>query len=185
MLKNLFFTCALTIACGSTVFGSIAMACEDDSSNSASEGMSGRVDKLLAISNDRDAGINELRLLVGGGGGDSAVTGITYVTHTEGGQGQAKNFTLAQLTGGAVLEEQQGVKALILSGSVDAHAGRGHLTFRYIANGLTGAYKECGAGLLTDQGGVWHLTDAKGTAIKNAKIVTWSMGISTIQGICP
>lgn len=134
---------------------------------------------LVEIYNDRDANHVDIDLVLDGTG---FAQGVSYLNPTSG----LKRFTLAQLQAGAVLEEQQGVKALILIGNVDSTAGSGRWSIKFINNGLSGVYKTCAVNLKRAPDGMWQLIHSQtGAVIRTAKIISWSLGITTIEGICP
>jgi len=138
--------------------------------------------KLLTFSNDRTAITDDLSLMLDAQGG---VQGVAYLVN-DGSTGE-KDFTLATLAGGdgAVLEEQQGVKAIELLGHVDSAKGTGQFVVHYIANGLSGSYNDCNVNLQRGPSG-WVLINAyTGQPVTAAKIITYSLGITTIDGICP
>jgi len=139
--------------------------------------------KLVTISNDRDSSTSDLDLTLDG---QNNVVGLAYVT-TDSGKTSEKDFQVSDLSApdGAVLAEQQGVKALELTGSVDNTAGTGALTIHYISNGLTGEYGTCDTTIKRGMNGVWALYDSNGKLVTAAKVITYSFGISTIQGLCP
>ena len=137
--------------------------------------------RIVSIYNDRGANYNDLEVVLDASG---AVTGAKYVGHGDG-AAAPKSFTNSQISSGAVLEEQQGVKALILLGKVDSATGQGKWTIKFIANGLSGDYKSCDLKVQRTPQGDWLGINAyTGAALDKAKIITWSMGIATIQGIC-
>jgi hypothetical protein len=141
-------------------------------------------DALFSLANDRGPGVNQVGLIVDGG----KVSALSYQTQDDKGKVENKTFPIAALgtADGAVLEEGQGVKALAVLGSIDSAAGVGQVTFRYIYNGLTGRYKTCPADLKRSSAGDWTLFNhTTGTPIIGAKMITWSLGIDTLQGICP
>jgi hypothetical protein len=140
--------------------------------------------KLLTLTNDRDALVSDLDFQVDAQG---AVQGLQYNVH-DSGQTTVKNFTMAELGAaeGVVLEDQQGVKALLLRGHADVPTGKGQFVIRFINNGLSGDYKECNINLSRGGTGIWTLFNAyTGKAVDAAKVLTWSLGIQTIDGICP
>ena len=167
-----------------SAFGASAGVSDDNSAaNLAVEVETGAATaKLVSIYNDRSSGYNDLELLVDAQG---AVQGAKYVGHGSG-AAAAKSFTNSEISSGAILEEQQGVKALILTGKVDSASGQGKWTIKYIANGLSGAYKSCDMKVQRAAQGDWIGVNAyTGATLDKAKIITWSMGITTIEGICP
>lgn len=132
--------------------------------------------KLIQLTNDRDANVAVVEWVTDAAG---ATLGLRYTSNKK-----VTDFTLAQLNSGAVLEAQQGVNALTMKGPIDPLKG-GNLTFTYVANGMMGSYKSCAAQLTRSTDGEWMLLHTTSRArIQSAKIVTWSMGITTLEGIC-
>lgn len=132
--------------------------------------------KLLVISNDRDASLTRIDFLT-----DSAANGvgISYVQ-----DGNNADYSLEQVKGGAVLEAQQGINALTVKGSINPQSG-GTLNFIYIANGLMNQYKTCSAIIRRNGNGEWQMFNSTTHArIETVKFITWQFGISTIQGLC-
>ena len=128
---------------------------------------------LLTLSNDRDSNTSSLGIQADANG---ALQKFVYTTPVG-----SKTFAPGELGSGAVLEEQQGVQALILTGQ----ASSGHLALKYVYNGLTKEYRSCNMNLTRNSKGEWALVNAyTGGALRTAKIITWSMGITTLQGIC-
>jgi len=85
-----------------------------------------------------------------------------------------------------VLEQQQGVKAVLISGKIDNDAGQGELIERFIGNGFSRSYKTCKMELKRGSDGTWKLLNAQThQPVASARMVTWAFGIKTIEGICP
>ena len=140
--------------------------------------------KLFTLSNDRDAVTSDLDFTLDS---SNMVQGIAYVTDSSG-KTSEKDFTLNDLgtSDGAVLEEQQGVKAIELKGKIDSKKGTGALVFHYIANGLSSEYKDCNMNVMRDSSGQWIAINAyTNQPVTAAKIITYSLGITTLDGICP
>jgi hypothetical protein len=140
--------------------------------------------KLVTILNDQNAVTDDLDLTLNAQG---VVQGVAYIADDAGTKTE-DDFTLADLasTNGAVLVAQQGVNALLLTGTVDSTKGTGALVIHYIYNGLTGVYDSCNMNLVRNTAGTWILMNAyTNQPVTSAKIVTYSIGIKTIQGICP
>ncbi len=136
--------------------------------------------KLMQFTNDRDPGLGTIEILTNGQG---AMEGLRYTRTTDAAtRGVRAEFSLDQVRAGAALESQQGINALVFKGAIDAAKG-GKVTFTYVANGMTGSYKSCEA-TLRRAGNEWVLIHTNGQRIQNAKITTWSLGISNLEGLC-
>jgi hypothetical protein len=169
--KSLAIAALLLTVRGSTALAFVGNDAELDAATS----------KIVSIYNDRSANYSDLEVVLDAQG---AVTGAKYTTHGDG-AAAPRAFTNSEISSGAVLEEQQGVKALLLSGQVDSATGTGKWTIKFISNGLSGTYKSCDLKVQRTPAGVWTGVNAyNGTTLDKAKIVTWSMGITTIQGLC-
>ena len=172
------FTVLMIFAVGISAIATAADFTSDDDSATLDRAS----DKLISVYNDRNTGYSDLELVVDGQG---VPQGIKWVPH-EKFVAAEKSFTLAQLAAGAVLEEQQGIKALTLTGRLDLAAAQGRWALKYIANGLSGEYKSCDMVVKRTPQGDWAVMNATtGAIVQKAKIITWSLGIKTIEGICP
>lgn len=133
--------------------------------------------KLMSVTNDRGSEVTETYFELGDAG---QVVSLIYAP-----QGTAaRKYTPAQIAKQIVLEEQQGVQAVLLQGTIDNAAGTGKWTFSYVANGLTRKYESCDVTLKRSAQNTWAIYNASGKAVPTSKVITWSMGIKTLQGIC-
>jgi len=142
------------------------------------------MDKLLTFSNDRTSITSDLDVTLDVKG---VVQGMSYISN-DGGVKTEKDFSLADLSSknGAILEAQQGVNAVTLSGSINSQAGNGALVVHFIYNGLSGEYHTCNVNVQRNSSGVWEAINAyTNQPVTAAKIQTYSIGIQTIEGICP
>lgn len=149
-----------------------------------------RVDaqELAEITNDRNSDINDLYILVGS---DGLVQGIRFDTRDpsgdQAGQAATTDFSLSQLEApsGAVLVSEQGYDAVILNGDIDSAGGVGTFTVRYLTDALLDSYAECPAQLKRNAQQQWQLLNSTtGAVITQLRIKSWSMGITTIEGLC-
>lgn len=104
------------------------------------------------------------------------VTGVDY----------HKTFTTADVAKGVVLFEQDKYKVLLLKGTVDARTQEGSFTMSYLFNAPLSTYKTCNFTLRRDNTG-WFIENAytNEKPITTIKVVQGSMGVDTLQGICP
>ncbi len=144
---------------------------------------------LAGITNDRDAGLSRLALIVDA---RDAVRAIAVETRHAAGDGADKItrrvYPLRRIESrrGVVLGRGRGVEAILLRGRIDSRTGRGVLVIRYLANGLLMNYHECRIGL--DRAGRrgWRLVNAyNGRAIHMIRVKTWMLGIATLENVCP
>ncbi len=171
MLTKFFFAMGATLSIASTSIADEAVEAFDFTTEGT---------KLVTISNDRDASTADLTVVENADGTPSALEWVNRSADRP----ARKTFRLNQVAQGVVLEEQQGIQALSLQGNIDRN-GKGELTFRYVANGMSGKYATCKTNVKRTSGGDYALTNSAGGSAQNAKIITWSFGIETIQGICP
>jgi hypothetical protein len=86
---------------------------------------------------------------------------------------------------GAVLAVVKGKKALILQGKLDRATQEGRFVIKYLSNGLFNSYKSCEFNLRKTGKG-WYIQNAyNGQAVPRVKVITHSLGITTLQGLCP
>lgn len=128
---------------------------------------------VLTLHNDRDANVSRLGVQADALG---ALQKIVYSTPVS-----TKSFTAKDIAKGAVLEADQGVDAIILTGDVAS----GKLALKFVYNGLTMVYHSCSMTLTRSTTGDWALNNSAGKAVQNAKLITWGMGITTVEGLCP
>lgn len=133
--------------------------------------------KLMSVTNDRGPEVTETFFELGG---TNEVLNLIYAPQG----GSARKYTPAQIAKQIVLEEQQGVQAVLLKGTLDNVAGTGKWTYTYVANGFTKKYESCDVTLKRSAQGTWAIYNSSGNAVPIAKVITWSMGIKTLQGIC-
>lgn len=148
---------------------------------------------LAGITNDRDSSVSRLNLMLDA---RAVVRGIYMETSAPGrgdGEQAAKpvstrvywmqNIDSPQ---GVVLGEGQGVKAILLRGTIDSGAGRGSLEVRYLSNGLLMKYHACRLDLRRTSPQDWRLLNAySGQQVTQIEVKTWTLGISTLKNVCP
>jgi hypothetical protein len=91
---------------------------------------------------------------------------------------------------GAVLDGQPGHDAVILQGALPGRAGAAPLAVRYLYNGITGEWRQCGITLRLGAERHWQLANAVYETVPEVLVRTWSLpvlgtaGIETLDGIC-
>lgn len=142
---------------------------------------------LAVVTNDRDATVSHLQLMVDD---QSGVRGIFLDTSANAGSAptaaSGRVYPLAEIetSKGVVLGQGQGVKAIFLRGTIAAQ--KGSLTIRYLTNGVFRHYAECQIDLQRVGPDHWQLVNAyDGRPIERMKVQTWALGISTIANVCP
>lgn len=143
---------------------------------------------LLAITNDQDAGVSYLSLLLDEM--DEPI-GIYFVTNKHDGIPPTVTrfvFTAAEVASpeGVVLVERQGRNIFYLNGGVDSTRVKGTLQVRYLANGILNSYDECYVNMRRSPQGVWSLVNAyNGKAVSVVRTLTWAFGVTTVENLCP
>lgn len=144
---------------------------------------------LAVVTNDRDATVSRLQLMLGPADG---VRGIYLDTSAAAGEAaladSGRVYPLAAIeTGkGVVLGQGQGVKAIYLRGTIGSTDGHGTLVIRYLTNGVFRHFAECSIDLQRVAPDRWQLINAyDGRPIEQMQVRTWALGISTIANVCP
>ena len=136
---------------------------------------------LASITNDRDADLQHLAVLLDAG----QVVGLRLNT-IHGNNPHVRDFSIENIKAGAVLDSDARRKAVVLKGFIYSTAGNADLVITYLSNGLSGKHKECYARAERDASGQWHIVDIyEHKWVDHLVIKTRPFGISTIQGICP
>jgi hypothetical protein len=137
--------------------------------------------QIASITNDRNADLQNLGVLLVLG----RVVGLRFDT-INGKHPHQSYFSMDEMATGAVLDGDSKHKAIILQGSIDSTAGTAELLVTYLSNGLTGKHKDCHAGMMRDESGQWHIVNIYDHKwVDHLVIKTRTLGISTIEGICP
>ncbi|HEX5960866.1 MAG TPA: hypothetical protein VFY97_06425 [Rhodanobacteraceae bacterium] len=144
---------------------------------------------LAIVTNDRDASVSRLELMVDA---EASVSGIYLETSasadSDPAQAKGRVYPLAGIESadGVVLGQGQGVKAIYLRGTITSQAGHGSLTIRYLANGVFRHWSECRIGLQKLGPHRWQLVNAyDGQQIDHIEVKTWALGIKTLGNVCP
>lgn len=109
--------------------------------------------------------------------------------------GQSKDvakFSMKQLESadGAVLGEEFGVVGLAVRAKLNQKTGRGKITFTFVNDGsnmFSLKHRECSGTLLrSPETGRWEIfkPDSK-NQVKSVEMVQWSLGLTTLKGLCP
>ncbi len=136
---------------------------------------------LATMTNDRNANIDKLYVAMDKRG---VVEGIRFLP---GGSPCPADFTNAQISSpdGANLENDEH-KPIMLHANFNPNSNQTAFVVDYLSNGLWGTYKTCRAEVVRDSKGVWHLINTyTNTPVTHLSVKTWTLGISTIDGICP
>ena len=143
---------------------------------------------LAAITNDRDSSVSKIELMLSDEG---AVRGIYLATRASAdsdpspASGQVYPLAGIESQDGVVLGQGQGVKAILLKGTIPPQGDHGSLVIRYLTNGIFKHYAQCRVDLKRLDTG-WQLVNAyNGQPVRHIEVQTWALGISTIGNICP
>lgn len=144
--------------------------------------------KLFTVSNDRDANVDRFNLMVDEqkkAAGVMLNAGNRDTTDNTASD-QAHWFRDIARPDGVVLIEGQGRKVVLMQGSLNRDTEEGRFKITYLANGLSGKYETCEVLLKKSGPGAWYAQNAyTGAKITSVKIITWSLGLRTLQGLCP
>jgi hypothetical protein len=136
---------------------------------------------IASITNDRNADLQSLSVLLDAG----QVIGLRFDT-LNGPDPHESDFSLDEMKAGAVLDGDANHRAIVLRGSIDSTPGNADLVVTYLSNGLFGSYRDCRARIVRDDGGQWHIVNIYDhKQVDHLVVQTWTLGISTIEGICP
>lgn len=148
---------------------------------------------LAGITNDRDTSVSYLNLMLNR---QATVRGFYLQTDPSGDAHALKPRHAAsdkvywlksvESGDGVVLGQGQGVKAILLRGTVDSQAGKGSLEIKYVTNGIFMNYDKCKVRLQRVGNRNWELVNAyNGHPVKHIEVRTWFLGISTLANVCP
>ncbi|MGH8319225.1 MAG: hypothetical protein ACREUL_14820 [Steroidobacteraceae bacterium] len=136
---------------------------------------------LASITNDRNADLQSLGVLLDAG----QVVGLRFDT-INGSDPHQSDFSIDDMKTGAVLDGDAKHEAIVLRGSIDSTAGKAALVVTYLSNGLFGKRRDCRADMVRDEAGQWHIVNIYDhQRVDHLVVQTWTLGISTIEGICP
>ena len=139
---------------------------------------------LLAVFNDRDSNSERLSLTIDAQG---KAAGMYMGENGDGANRDGKVLSLKEIESseGAVIEEGQGHKVILLQGKLDRSTQEGRFRLQYLANGLSGKYESCDF-LLKHSGSNWFVQNAyTNKPVTSMKIITWALGLRTLEGVCP
>ena len=163
-----------------------AFASEREDAKFAPPGIT--LQRLFNVSNDRDANVDRFNLMVDE---QKKAAGVIF---SAGNKEDTDNTAADQphwfrdiaRPEGVVLIEGQGRKVVLMQGSLNRDTEEGRFRITYLANGLSGKYESCDVLLKKSGPGAWYAQNAyTGTKITTVKIITWSLGLRTLQGLCP
>lgn len=144
---------------------------------------------LAVVTNDRDTSVSRMQLMLTGNGSVSGIymeTSANADSSPKVDSGRVYPLSNIESSDGVVLGQGQGVKAIYLRGSIASAAGEGSLTIRYLTNGVFRHWSECKIGLQRVAPDDWQLVNAyTGQPIKQIRVKTWALGISTLGNVCP
>jgi hypothetical protein len=139
---------------------------------------------LFSITSDRDTIVNVFNLMIDGKNRAGGV--LVRPNPNKLGVTADHAFWMRDIESpaGVALAEEQGLQVLTLQGQIDSATQEGRFHAKYLSNGLTGSYKSCDF-LLKRSADGWYVKNAyNGRTVTTMKVVSWTLGISTLQGIC-
>lgn len=141
------------------------------------------VQTLFSITNDRDSIQDSLQLMIDAKG---LAAGYFVKPDPKNNDRLENTFWMRDVEkqAGVALVEGQGHKVILLQGQLDRASQEGRFHLQYLANGLTNKYETCDFLLKKGDRG-WYVKNAyNGQKVTNMKIITWSLGLTSLQGIC-
>ena len=143
---------------------------------------------LMALSSDRDSTMANLSLMVDDKNLVAGMFASAIKTKKSRPADSGKVFWMRDIESrsGAVLVRAQNRDILILQGKLDRETQQGKFRLRYLANGLTGRYENCDFNLRRAHDGDWWIQNSyTQQKVTLAHLITWKLGVKTIQGLCP
>lgn len=144
---------------------------------------------LLTITSNKNKNVDYLRLMLNQEGQIAGMYSEPDQNNQQGGAvdpGSRNLFPIDEILGnkGSVLIRASGRDALIIQGDLAEADGEGLFFMKYLSNGLFMRYESCEVILRRGTGG-WYLENAyTGKPVDQIHIVTHSLGIDTVRGIC-
>lgn len=119
-------------------------------------------------------------------------TRLLYETQ-DGKTKEVAKFTMRQLESkeGAALGEEFGIVGLAVRAKLNSSTGRGRIIFKFVNNGsnlFSLKYRECSGTLVrSPQTRHWEIFKPGDTnaPVKSVELVQWSLGLTTLKGLCP
>lgn len=141
------------------------------------------VSPLATITNDRNKDVSHISTAFDG---SQALVGLLFQTrHADTGKETSDEFSIAQISAGAVLDGDASHKVFILQGDIDGNKATNTLTVKYLSNGLTGSYDSCKVNLskVDNHWAMVNYYDHK--TITSIVVRTWALGIANVENVCP
>jgi hypothetical protein len=144
-----------------------------------------KLESLFKITNDRDATMDTFNLMVDEKNLAAGVLISVDPRKREANPDHAFWLRDIEKPEGVVLVEAQGHKVLLLQGQLDRATQEGRFHVKFLTNGISNSYSSCDF-LLKKTSSGWYAKNAyTGQKVTNMKIISWSLGLKTLQGICP
>jgi hypothetical protein len=138
------------------------------------------IQKLATVTNDRDAGSFPLSVLVDKNG---LAAGLYSGAPEERANPSMWSRDL-ETAKGAVMINSQGHDVLMIQGTINRVTQEAPMKLTYLSNGLTGTYASCNLNL-KHVNNAWYIQNAYTKAkVTNFKIISWGMGLTTLEGLC-
>jgi hypothetical protein len=135
--------------------------------------------QLWTQTNDRDSNVDTFNLLVD-------AQGLAAGVYTRNADGTDETFYMKDIAkpDGVVLIEAQGHKVMFLQGQVDRVTQQGTFHIKWLSNGLTNQYTTCDFKLMHTGATYFAQNVHTNAKITQMKIISWSLGLKDLQGIC-
>lgn len=136
--------------------------------------------KMARLSSDRDAKTVDLNVML-------SKEGLVQGLFGQASTGEGRPFWIRDIdsAAGATLLELHGRKVLILKGKLNRNSQEGRFRIQYLTNGVSMRYESCDF-LLKENGGKFFVQNAyTGRRITAVKAITHSLGVTTLEGLCP
>lgn len=144
--------------------------------------------QLASLSSDQDTDLYYLNLMLDKG--SSQISGFYNAPDQRNSPSNrdGRAFALADIesANGAVLLVRSNRNVLLLKGLLDRPSQSGKFTIKYLADGILNRYESCDFELTKEAPGKWFIKNSyNGEKVNSIRVITWTAGIRTIQGICP
>jgi hypothetical protein len=147
-----------------------------------------RLHLLATITNNRNSDVHELNVEINP---DQSVRGLyfnSFINSTQPPIHRTREFPLSELLRpkGATIIAESGHDVIYLFAQLGPQQRSADLVVRYLSNGLFNSYEDCSLKAAIDDSGEWNLLNAyTGKKLDQIIIQAWSLGVSTIENVCP
>lgn len=144
--------------------------------------------KLVSMTSDQDSNSTDLSLMIDAKKEVAGMYNKPDPKNRDDKDTKSKNiFWLKDIEDpkGVVVLVKKGRNILIMQGALNKRTQEGRFTLKYLTNGLFMTYDSCEFEL-KKSGSSWKVENAyTGETVKNIKVITHNLGVTTLQGLCP